>query len=353
MNIGIITFTEGTNYGNKLQNLALLRFLSNNFNCNVFTVKNKVSTLSYKNRIIDSIKKLVPTKKHIYTFLKQNVFNNFNRKYLNYTRQTLTEKTVKFPEIDMFVCGSDQIWNPFYFVALDKFVGKIENKLSISYAASFGVENVLENKKEKYKEELKYLSGISLREENGLKICHELGIDNCLVHIDPTMLITCEEWSSLVKKPKFLNDSDKYVVTYFLSNKLSETEEVINNYCLENNLKRIDLNNLNDKKAFTVDPLGFLYLIKNAEFMFTDSFHGSVFSIIFSTKFLVFDRLVAKEQNMNSRLETLLKKFSLNNHYYCDFNGDYNSLSINNDLVEKILIEERKKSKEYFEKFIG
>lgn len=88
----------------------------------------------------------------------------------------------------------------------------------------------------------------------------------------------------IAKKPS-KNLPDKYVVTYFWGEVSDLSEKIIRNYCVENKTQRIDLNSVNNLHWFDITPFEFLYLIKNAEFIFTDSFHASVFSIIFGKVF--------------------------------------------------------------------
>ncbi len=118
--------------------------------------------------------------------------------------------------MDCFVCGSDQIWNPHYYNNIDLLTGNLsEPKRSISYAASFGVSEIPDEKKQSFSKALKNLEAISVREEQGLNICRELGYDECRVNIDPTFLLSKNEWLKVIKKPK-QHLPEKYVVTYFL-----------------------------------------------------------------------------------------------------------------------------------------
>ena len=112
MKIGILTFTEGYNYGNKLQNYALATYLKNNFPCEVKTVNNCIEQGNKLSNAILLVKWSVPSKRH-YMYWKRLVrFKKFNNEYLNFTKEKLRDSSRKFTEVDCFVCGSDQIWNP-------------------------------------------------------------------------------------------------------------------------------------------------------------------------------------------------------------------------------------------------
>lgn len=348
MKIGILTFTEGYNYGNKLQNYALLTYLENNFPCEVKTVNNCVTQGSKLAKVKLLLKWAVPSKKH-YMYWKRLVrFKEFNKEYLNFTKGKLTDSSKKFTEVDSFVCGSDQIWNPNYYGSINLLTGKLPiPKRSISYAASFGVSEIPEEKKKDFAEALKNLEAISVREKQGNAICKELGFVESRVNIDPTFLLSKSEWLKVVKKPD-KEVPEKYVITYFLGKIEEENEKLINNYCLENNVKRIDLNSVNALEWFDITPFEFLYLINSSEFVFTDSFHASVFSIIFGKQFLTAERTSNDTNSMSSRIDTLFSTFACKNHRMETFDGNVNSLQLDNANVESVIQYEKKRTKDYF-----
>ena len=157
------------------------------------------------------------------------------------------------------------------------------------------------------------------------------------------MLLNVDEWDKVSEKPKQLhsNMEKKYILNYFLGNLKEEWKKEIERIAIENDCEII---NILDKKSdfYSTGPSEFLYLEKNAFMICTDSFHSSVFAIIYDTPFIVFEREDA-HASMSSRLDTLLKKFKLENR---KFNG-----KITNDLLidefihtKEILENERKKS---------
>ena len=151
----------------------------------------------------------------------------------------------------------------------------------------------------------------------------------------------------VVKKPNKKVPA-KYVVTYFLGKIEEENEKLINNYCVKNNLTRIDLNSVNALEWFDITPFEFLYLINNSEFVFTDSFHASVFSIIFGKQFLTAERVSDDTNRMSSRIDTLFSTFSCKNHRMKTFDGNVDALKIDNVKVESIIQYEKNRTKEYF-----
>lgn len=348
MKVGIVTFTEGYNYGNKLQNYALRKYLENNFDCEVKTVNNCVVQGSRWSKVRLLLVWSIPSRKH-YMYWKRLIrFKKFNKQYLNFTKEKLTTSSKEFSEVASFVCGSDQIWNPNYYDSIDLLTGNLPvPKRSVSYAASFGVNEIPHSKKGKFAKALKNLEAISVREEQGIIICKELGCPECRVNIDPTFLLLKDEWMKVIKKPN-KEIPEKYVVTYFLGNIEEENEKLINDYCAENNVKRIDLNSVNALEWFDITPFEFLYLIKNSEVVFTDSFHASVFSIIFGKKFLTADRVSENNNRMNSRIDTLFATFSCENHRIKAYDGNINTLKLDNARIENIINLERNRTMGYF-----
>lgn len=210
----------------------------------------------------------------------------------------------------------------------------------------FGVNKLPDNEKNFAEQRLKDFKAISVREDAGKKIVEELtGRKDVEVLVDPTMLLTVEEWDKVSKKPKQLK-TDKYILNYFLGELSKNRKEEIERIARENNCEII---NILDKKSpfYQTGPSEFLYLEKNAFLICTDSFHSCVFSIIYDRPFIVFER-EDKNVSMNSRIETLLSKFKLENRKY---NGKITQNLLNHDYKEayKILEKEKVKANTFLE----
>lgn len=336
--VGIITLKGNFNYGNKLQNYALVKRIQDYSNYEVTTIWKKVKFL-YLRRIVKSI---IYRKK----YKREKNFIKFN-KYLNIMR---VDYNKELPFFDYIEIGSDQVWNTSFpnFDEKEFLAVPFKKSKKFSYAASFGINDISDDIKEVFKENLNKFKKISVREEQGINIIK--GIDKDLkpeVVIDPTMMLTKEEWSKIASKPKVLK-TDKYILNYFLGKISKERADEINRIAQENNCEII---NILDKNSpfYSCGPEEFLYLEKNAFLICTDSFHSSVFAILFDTPFIVFDR-VDHNKSMNSRLDTLLSTFGLENR---KFNGkQITKENLNHDYTEayKILEEERKKSEKFLKK---
>lgn len=334
--IAIITLCGNINYGNKLQNLALQESLKGR-GFFVETIWNDDSnSRTFKETIasnITKIKKIFKFKKNIYKLEKErkNKFVNFNNKYLNYSKMRISKnkenyKIAKF--YDYFFVGSDQVWNyndptfsDIYFLEFSQ-----EKNKNFSYAASFGVDEIPNEYEELYKNKLKNFKKISVREKNGKNFLNKIGYDSEYV-LDPTMLFNAKEWNKILKIEEKRILEEKYVLVYFLSEDESFYNK-IKDYCSINNFRIINIFDYNDE-YYVTDPVDFVNLIKNAEFIFTDSFHSTVFSIIYHKNFIAFNRKSSNKNITNSRMDNLLDTLNLNDRKFKNGKSitEYESLS--------------------------
>ncbi|NRE73941.1 polysaccharide pyruvyl transferase family protein [Enterococcus faecium] len=282
---------------------------------------------------------------------RQINFIKFTRKNIKETELLINKETKKEDlnnidnKFDAFIIGSDQVWN-YTFPRFSEFdFVTYSNRPKISYAASFGVSNIEERLKDLYRYGLTGIDYISVREEAGNKIVKDLIGVNPSVVLDPTMLLTVNEWRILTKNSE-LHIQQNYVVTYFLGDMTSEYSSYIENYARKKNLKIIHLGNIKDKKMWAIDPADFINLIDKAQAVFTDSFHACVFSIIFEKYFEVFERQ-SEMLSMNSRIDTLLKDFKIENRWNHLEND--NKQEIDYSSVKKILNKRRKESLEFLD----
>ncbi len=340
MRVGIITIIDNNNLGNRLQNYALEKILENN-NIDCITISNEPFSNTKDKFILRIIKNLKFRDTYSKFEGRKNSFKEFNNNII-FSKKRITPFS-KLKDFDYFITGSDQVWNPTFGrlreVDLLEFT---EPKKRISYAASFGISSLPEQYNEKLKNALKDYKAISVREDAGKKIIEDVvGRKDVQVLVDPTMLLTAEEWDKVAKKPEQLK-TDKYILNYFLGELSEKRKAEIDRIAKENDCEVI---NILDKNSpfYCTGPSEFLYLEKHAFLVCTDSFHSSVFAILYNIPFIVFGR----EDNtvsMNSRIETLINKFNLKNREY---NGkEITKENLNHDYTEayEILNEERKKS---------
>lgn len=339
--IAIITINDDNNYGNRLQNYAV-QITLNKFNFEATTLKIKKNTIDIKRiiKIIINYKNQQKFEKRVFSFKK------FNKCYI---------KELNMPDInnilndryDYFIVGSDQVWNPnFNRLSNIDLLSFAEPNKRISVSASFGINELPEQYHKKLKKNLSQFKAISVREEAGKKIIEDVvGRTDVEVLIDPTMLLSAAEWDKVSKKPTMLKEN-RYILNYFLGTLSESRKNEINRVAKENDCEVI---NILDPNApfYECGPSEFLYLEKHAFLICTDSFHSSVFAIIYNRPFLVFEREDSLK-SMNSRIETLLSKFELEDRKFKnkitkkDLKHDYKN-------AYKILEQERKKAIDWLE----
>jgi len=343
--IGIVTIIDFNNYGNRLQNFALQNYLSKKYKLDVVTLLNEDFSNDKKFYFLRLLKHFL---------LKKNYDCNINTvRYENFCK---FNKNIKFSETkincftdlenyDFLIVGSDQVWNPNFRRLRDvDLLVNVSPQKRISYAASFGITHLNKKYNKKIIKNLSKFKSISVREDAGKKIINELIDNNVEVLIDPTMLLTATEWDQVSVKPKMIQNSN-FIFTYFLG-ELSEKRKIeIDRIAKEYNCEIIDV--LDENSPFYgCGPSEFLWLEKNAFLICTDSFHSSVFAILYNKPFVIFDREQNGMINMNSRIETLLSKFKIKNR---KFEGYITKENLKYDYSEayEILEKERIKSFEF------
>lgn len=346
--VGILTINDNDNYGNRLQNYATQTFLSElNFDC--ITIKNKPLLNKKKNNleyILRNTKNFLCKNKHNESGVRKELFKKFNEK-INFSEKTFNWFNLKWlKDFDYFITGSDQVWNPGFRLSNVDLLSFAEENKRIAFSASIAFDHLSDIDIEHIKKEVSHYKAISVREATGKQIVEKAtGRKDVEVLVDPTMLLTAKEWDKVSKKPEQLK-TNKYILNYFLGELSEERKKEIQRIADENNCEVI---NILDKNSpfYETGPSEFLYLEKNAFLICTDSFHSSVFAIIFNKPFIVFDR--EDKTRMNSRLETLLNKFKLKDR---SFNRHIKEEQLQVDYTEayKILDIERKKSEDFLKR---
>lgn len=334
-NSAIITICDNNNYGNRLQNYALSKVLDN------LGVNNVTLWDKNRNNLKSNIKLIIKLLLcRINPKFKRNVlFQIFTCKNTNVKYVDLNNLKSLNNNFDYFVVGSDQIWNYNFKYAQDKdFLKFADYDKTISYAPSFGISEIDDEWKDKISDGLNHIKHLSVRENQGANIIRELSNREAQVVLDPTLLLSKEEWFKIEKKPKKMIKK-KYILTYFLGKKSEQLKCELKSLSIDNNLEVINLNDMEDKNFYSCGPSEFLYLFNHAELILTDSFHACVFSMIFNKPFYVFDRNSKGLKSMNSRLDTLLTTFkqeqrkvtsleNIENVFECDYKQSYEILKI-------------------------
>ncbi len=219
-------------------------------------------------------------------------------------------------EMDAAVVGSDQLWRPSNIVGCFYTLEFVPDEVrKIAYSTSFGVPELPSRLHKHAKKFLSRIEYISVREDSGAEIVkNECGREAAVV-CDPTMLLTAEEWMHIQDEKPFADG--KYILMYLMGDN-PEQREFVKNLSKHTGYRIIGLlhgstyisydEEVADEKPFNVGPSEFINLIRNAEYVCTDSFHCCVFSILNSTKFFAFRRWPDESKfSANDRLYTLLK----------------------------------------------
>ncbi|WP_026659651.1 polysaccharide pyruvyl transferase family protein [Butyrivibrio sp. AC2005] len=348
MKIGIITFHRAVNYGAVLQAYALQHILEK--------MGNDVEIIDYRSpKIEEDASPFVGFKKRsgfstafkrcIFRSRKNLAFHFFFKKYIRLSKKAVTNQELRklANKYDCVITGSDQVWNigcsgndATYFLDFVE-----EGKKKVAYAVSFGGDVLYYNKAIDYKKLITDYNGISVRERSGVPMVKEAAEREAQVVLDPTLLLTREDWKAMVGNRPI---KEKYIFVYYLRPPVD-----LMNYVRELSKKTgYKIINAKSSKAFFLknSPADFLTWIYHSEYFVTNSFHGTVFSLIFKKKFAI---ELNNKFDLNNRSKELLdmvkidRNLSLEDIDFIDKEIDYSS-------VDAIISKEREKSIEFINK---
>lgn len=320
--IGILTFHRAINYGAVLQAFALQEFISEKIKnsevsvINFYTELQDTSYFQYS-RLNWGLRKIL-----IYLVFQSRraqkrkyKFDSFITKYLHLTERYADEKKflVSPPSFDIYITGSDQVFNPkniyrdVYYLNFSKSV----DCRKVAYAASLGVSSYAEEDRSTIQRYLSDFDSISCREKHGVDAIEQLGFKSSHV-LDPVFLLNATEWKNKIKF-NFLKNKlpSKYIFVYDLNggtnliNKAKELSKItgLPIVCLTYNiLQRYRLKYI----FYNWGPEEFLYYLSNADYVVTDSFHGTAFSIVFRRSFFTYIALEKNSSRIYSLLDSLL-----------------------------------------------
>lgn len=361
MKCGILTISVGLmNYGNRLQNYALQEVLKKY----AFDVKTIDYKPTYPEWSYDTIGKSYESKDTIKSWLmrkllflrnkkktidKKKAFQRFVDEKIAWTNDTYgidSDYALLQSEFDFIVVGSDQVWNPYWEGTQEiYFLDFMPDDKKLTYAVSFGVGEIPDNQRDLYSERVKNFKHVLCREDKGVEIVNQLGNTNATQVLDPVFLQNKEEWEMIEEKPIIKNINNDYILVYFLGNISEEYRKIIKKYKKELNISIIFLDRRDEVISCFALPQQFLYLVRNAKLVCTDSFHGCAFSLVMNTPFVAFDRSLdnGTKQDMSSRMKSLFNLFDCNDRYYYNL-SNVNITNMDFCRINKIIEEEKKKS---------
>lgn len=341
MKIGIVTFWKSNdNYGQILQAYALYKYLQlRGHECYIIKYLEERNT-TFFSRIITVFKIIISVKK-LQSFIKakrqyQNIkeikiedrfFDDFRKKYMRFSKEYLHSELINNPpKADAYVCGSDQIWGSLDSIMYLSFAPK--NCKKIAFAPSFGGLVPDFYVKNKIKNYLKSFDLISCRELSGVDLCKSLGRSDALHFPDPTLMHNVDIYDELTIANK---QKKPYIFVYLLGNDMQFNTQHIFDFANKNDLDIVFVTGQNgifndfEKRPATIEE--WITYIKHANYVITNSFHGTVFSILFHKKFITIP-LIGAHSRMNVRIYELLKKYCLEERLY---KGDLDALHNNID----------------------
>lgn len=365
MRIGIITFwTSKDNYGQILQCFALQQYLRNKGQ-SPFLIRYKDtprSGASFKwSRIFKYVLKL-PTyvswffsekkKQHNASMYQKAVssidrhFEKFLKENVDCTEQIYTEDTIHMnpPLADAYMCGSDQIWGGDWAYYLDF---APDEKPKIAYAPSLGgIRSFSQAYEDKMRTLLKRFAFVGMREQTGVEVCHRLGRKDAVKVVDPTLLLTRADYDRVRINTKTVGQKP-YLFAYILGNPMSCDMRDVYDYARKHGLDvKYATSGKADNYEHVYPQIGeWIDLIANAEIIVTNSFHGTVFSLIYNKPFITI-LLNDGFERMNTRVLELLECAGLKNRIY---NGNFEEIQLNADFsnFEEYRLKEEHKSYSY------
>lgn len=336
--IGIIThYYKSRNYGGNLQAYALCRFLSGEgFQAEQISYHMSTMLASPPPKVTSRLKKLLQPKK-VLDFVTRRVagrllrgrfdaryatIDRFNRQQIPHSETVYTAQTIDGCDgYDAYITGSDQVWNIQYEPAFYlRFVPS--GRPRISYGASLGRASITAKQGTRFREDLADFAAVSVREGDAARLLRPLVPVPVQQVLDPTLLLTREQWDEVCSARLV---EGRYLFAYFLGDSTAQRKaakafaqrrglSIVTLPYLEDVFRICDFS-FGDRKLYAVSPADFISLIKHADYIFTDSFHGAVFSSLYGKEYYVFQR--AGHPGMASRIYSLTALFKSGDHF-CD-----------------------------------
>ena len=349
---GIMTYHNANNYGAVLQAYALQTFLNClfgedsteviNYQCEGVRKQRQLSYYLSNSNPFSGIAHYLFARNRIKKIMRFCQDNISLSKQIN-TKEELCELSNNYKYI---ISGSDQVWNRKWTGGEDTYLQDFHDvsEKKCSYAASFGLANLPDEWIDDYKRLLNDFSYISVREEAGKRIIYDTFELDSEVHVDPSVLLTPKQWNEVAEKTNLINE--KFVLVYMVpyqDSVMSKAKEIAN----QNDLKLVLVCKSIKRKSGiykgTASVEEIIALFRDAEYVVTNSFHGTAFSVIYQKRFYV---ELNNKIGFNVRSAQLLKK--------CGIMVDETPLDIVECLnvdwnkVTDILETERRKAEEYF-----
>ena len=374
LKVGIITIQRSSNYGACLQCYALYKYIESlGCDCEIIDLHRpgvkhqkyrpstcyRPSRYSVKKVIIERFKRLCGKsieQKYPRSAIRMGKIHNFNN-LLNYSRPYLGPDDIYAnpPVYDIFISGSDQLWNPTMNYCLEPYFLTFAPKGSkkISYATSIGIADLREGEKQNFKEWLSDYTSISVREKTAQSLLSSFVSNHIEQVLDPSFLLSKDEWLNISVSPQI---SKPYILLFTL-----DYSDALLEYTMklkeESGLELVYLcwrqptdsfgNYIVEREAGIEEFLGY---IKGASMVITNSFHGTAFSLILEVNnFFVY----VGHSKRSSRIVDMLASFSLSDHILTEMDQPYKVLSdvsIDYQKIRSLIQDDIKRSRGFIKK---
>lgn len=370
LSVGIITYHHFYNYGTMLQAYALQKSIQSlGFDAEIidFMQSNRMSRMGLIALRFKRLGVYITQRKKYYALYKNR--NNCENKYKKFEKFYIKNMDVSSQEYhstseiennppiyDGYVVGSDQTWNPYVNDYPKAFLlSFVDNpKKKGSYAPSISVDDLTAEQETMFRTYLSDLDYLSCREANGAQLLEKILGKDVQTVLDPTLLLTKDEWESIVDKN---HKNEKYILTYFLGENIWQRSFVdklvkATGYkVIAIPVSYLEMDNEKIEKEWA-GPEEFIDLIMNAAYVCTDSFHGTIFSINFNVDFYAFCKFKDSDTvSENSRLYCVLNQFGLMDRLIKE-DVDIEPSKIDYTYANTVLNTERNNSIEYLRKMI-
>ena len=368
MRIGIISVNNAHNFGTSMQAYALVKYLQ--------SAGHTVEVINYRNSAIEKSYQFVPKPRKTvrsvakfgvkymlkairkpYLLKRRKHFESFFSEHFNLTAPVKNYKQLRTQRYDYDVAfaGSDQIWNANIVKQIDPafFLKFLDGKtICASYAASLGVEEISDPQKEVYREYLKHLDYISVREESAKRLMQPLTEKEITVIADPTVLLKAEEYRKMVRARPYSQDYIYVHVHHYTSKglELVQMAEMLSERTGLPVIHNLQNHRFRNQAGRTVSagPQETLTALYHAKYVVTQSFHITMFSLIFHKDFVT-----VRRDRYNTRLENLLESVNMKDHLVepgCL--PDLDSLSRHDEEVDRCFSREREKAAQYIQQVV-
>lgn len=352
----ILTFHCVPNYGAVLQTYAMQQYLKKHFETvEVVDYRPRYLTQEYKYLSFYSVFSFAATCCSLPSFWrKRKKFNKFTKQHLTLSSPKSSDPKKLKVSTDVLILGSDQIWNSQITRELDPvFFGQVAHTKKptiVSYAASVGKAVLDDGERTVFRDALQNIDHISVREEEAKCLLAAFTDKNISVTADPTILAGAECFAQLIKPVPH----QKYVLLYSLS-RHADTAAMANKVAkhfgltvIEISGRRKGVSKKDHKTLYSADPAEFVSLIANADYVVTDSFHGTAFSLLFHRQFVSIPH-----KTRNGRISGLLDICGLSERLISVFDQEIIDRRVEWKHVDQKLAALRKKSEQFLSEAAG